>query len=152
MKLLDCWADHFLSLGKSQSIHNTVLQTSERNVNEYICQHQSKGATTSLIPTCLLRKLNMQFMHSLKRGRSGCFDGLSPEHLKFSGPVFRNWLCQIYNQICQLEMIPKCFKHGIIILVHKGKGRDPLLKKNYRGISPLLVSCLKFLRSFSKRE
>ena len=74
-------------------------------------------------------------IHSLKSGRSGGFDGLSPEHLKFSGPVFRNWLCQIYNQICQLEMIPKCFKHGIIIPAYKGKGRDPLLKNNYRGIT-----------------
>ena len=74
-------------------------------------------------------------IHLLKSGRSGGFDGLSQEHLKFSGPVFRNWLCQIYNQICLLEKIPKCFKHGIIIPAHKGNGRDLLLKKNNRGIT-----------------
>ena len=71
----------------------------------------------------------------LKHGRASGPDGVSPEHLRFSGQVFQNWLCQIYNHICQHEEIPKCFKHGIIIPVFKGKGRDPLLKKNYRGIT-----------------
>ena len=71
----------------------------------------------------------------LKQGRASGPDGVSPEHLRFSGPVFQNWLCQIYNNICQHEEIPKCFKHGIIIPVFKGKERDPLLKENYRGIT-----------------
>ena len=75
----------------------------------------------------------MEFaIHHLKRNRAGGPDMISPEHLKFSGPVFRNWLCQIYNNICQLEQIPQCFKHGP---AYKGKGRDPLLKKSYRGIT-----------------
>ena len=56
-------------------------------------------------------------------------------HLKFSGPVFRIWLCYIYNSICQLECIPQCFKDGVIIPVFKGKGKDPLQTKSYRGIS-----------------
>ena len=62
-------------------------------------------------------------------------DMISPEHLKLSDPVFRNWLCQIYNHICQVERIPQCFKHGIITPAYEGKGRDPLLNKSYRGIT-----------------
>ena len=69
-------------------------------------------------------------IHHLKQNRAGGHDIISPEHLKFSGPVFRNWLCQIYNNICQLERIPQCFKHGIIIPAYKG-----LLKMSYRGIT-----------------
>ena len=44
------------------------------------------------------------------------------------------------NQICQLGQIPQCFKHGVIIPAFKGKGRDPLLKKNYRGINLTTVT------------
>ena len=33
------------------------------------------------------------------------------------------------------EQIPKCFKHGVIIPAFKGKGSDPLVKKNYKGIT-----------------
>ena len=36
--------------------------------------------------------------------------------------------------ICQLECIPQCFNDGVIIPVFKGKGKDPLQTKSYRGI------------------
>ena len=51
----------------------------------------------------------------LKRNRTGGPDNVSPEDLEFSGPVLKNWLCQIYNHICQMEHNPQCFKQGIII-------------------------------------
>ena len=41
----------------------------------------------------------------------------------------------MYNSICDLEQIPDCFKHGIIVPAFKGKGRDPLLVNSYRGIT-----------------
>ena len=45
------------------------------------------------------------------------------------------WLCQILNHICKFEQIPDSFEHGIIIPAFKGKGRDPLLRKSYRGVT-----------------
>ena len=71
----------------------------------------------------------------LKLERSGGPDNLSPEHLRFCGPVCTNWLCKAYNSICDLEQIPDCFKHGIIVPAFKGKGRDPLHVNSYRGIT-----------------
>lgn len=50
-----------------------------------------------------------------------------------------------YNHICQLEPIPKCFKDGVVIPVFKGKGRDPLLTKNCRGISLTSILTKVFL-------
>ena len=88
----------------------------------------------------------------LKRNHAGGPDALSPEHLKYSGPIFRNWLCQIYNHICHLERIPQCFKHGIVIPAYKGKGRDPLLKKSYRGITLTSVLVTKYLNLSSWKE
>ena len=45
-----------------------------------------------------------------------------------------NYAIIMLNQICQLEQIPQCLKHGVIIPAFKGKGRESLLK-NYRGIT-----------------
>ena len=70
----------------------------------------------------------------LKLKRSGGPDNVLPEHLRYCGPVCMNWLCKVYNSICDLELIPDCFKHGIIVPAFKGKGKDPLLVNSYRGI------------------
>ena len=35
-------------------------------------------------------------IRKLKRDHAGGHDNISPEHLKFSGPVFQNWLCHNY--------------------------------------------------------
>ena len=74
-------------------------------------------------------------MQHLRQGRAGGPDGVSPELLKHSGPVFQNWLCQIYNHTCQLEQIPQCFKNDIVIPAFKGKGHDPLHVKSYRRVT-----------------
>ena len=63
----------------------------------------------------------------LKSKQAGGPDNLSPEHLKFAGPVFVNWLYQVTNCICELEQIPPCFKQDIVIPAYKGEGHGPLL-------------------------
>ena len=65
-----------------------------------------------------VEEVECTFYH-LIQNQAGRPDMISPEHLKFSGSVFTNWLCQIYNHICQVERIPHCFKHGIIIPAYK---------------------------------
>ena len=131
--LLDSWADHFHLLSQSQSVSNESLQESERKVNYHLSA--SFDESDNVLDTEFIIEEILHAIHRLKFGRAGGPDGVSPEHLRFSGSVFQNWLCQIYNHICQLEQIPRCFKHGIIIPAFKGKGRDPLLKKNYRGVT-----------------
>ena len=74
-------------------------------------------------------------MKYLKLERSDGPDNLSPEHLRLCGPVCTNWLCKAYNSICDLEQIPDCFKHGIIVPAFKGKRRDPLRVNSYHGIT-----------------
>ena len=71
----------------------------------------------------------------LKTRRSGGADGLLAEHLKHGGPVLTLWLKRIFNTIIHLEQIPSSFKLGMIVPVHKGKGHDPLICNNYRGIT-----------------
>ena len=131
--LLECWADHFDLLGQSHSPSNESLQESERKVKDYLLA--SYDECDKVLDTEFNVEEILHAIQCLKQRRAGGPDGISPEHLKFSGPIFQTWLCQIYNHICQLEQIPECFKRGIIIPAFKGKGRDPLLKKNYRGVT-----------------
>ena len=42
---------------------------------------------------------------------------------------------RVNNEITRLERIPPSLKETVIVPVYKGKGRDPLLANNYRGIS-----------------
>ena len=59
---------------------------------------------------------------------------LSPQHLIFAGPLLKSWLCKVFNTIVNFEAIPSQFKVCIIVPIYKGKGKDPLLSGNYRGI------------------
>ena len=132
-ELLDCWADHFCSLGQSQSNSNDHLKLSKLNIDSILTTSFSEY--DGILDTDIEGEEVEVSIRHLKRNHAGGPDALSPEHLKYSGPIFRNWLCQIYKHICHLERIPQCFKHGIVIPAYKGKGRDPLLKKSYRGIT-----------------
>ena len=55
-----------------------------------------------------------------------------PEHIIYGGDYLVIWLKKVFNQ---LERIPSSLKDTIIVPIYKGKGKDPLLAKNYRGIS-----------------
>ena len=131
--LLECWADHFHHLGQSQSISNESLQEFEKRVKDHSSSSYSED--DNVLGTEFDVEEIQHAIQRLRWGRAGGPDGVSPEHLKHSGPVFQNWLCQIYNHICRLEQIPQCFKHGIVIPAFKGKGRDPLHMKSYRGVT-----------------
>ena len=131
--LLKCWADHFSSLGQSQSHSNDSLKKSQLFINDLASE--SLSSCDNILYSEIDEEEVDFAIRRLKKNRAGGADNISPEHLKFSGTVFRKWLCYIFNCICQLEHIPQCFKDGIIIPVFKGKGKDPLLTKNYRGIT-----------------
>ena len=81
----------------------------------------------------------------LKSGKCGGIDGLVPEHLKHGGAYTVKWLVWIFNSIITLEDLPPCLKCGVVTPVFKGKGRDPLIPSNYRGItvSSVIAKCLE---------
>ena len=71
----------------------------------------------------------------LKQGKSPGPDGILPEHIIHSGPIFKLWLKKIFNYIISLEVVPQSFSNTTIVPIYKGKGRDPMQTSNYRGIS-----------------
>ena len=71
----------------------------------------------------------------LKRGKSSGPDGIIPEHILFGGQNLRLWLINIFNAIINLESVPPCLTDAIIVPIYKGKGKNPNLTSNYRGIT-----------------
>ena len=67
--------------------------------------------------------------------KSGGVDCLDPEHIYFGGDALNLWLKKVFNRIVSLEKVPDFLNDGLIIPVHKGKGKDPFLPGNYRGIT-----------------
>ena len=67
--------------------------------------------------------------------KSGGIDSLDPEHIYLGGATLRLWLKKIFNRIIALEQIPTSLNEGLIIPVHKGKGKDPFQPGSYRGIT-----------------
>ena len=65
----------------------------------------------------------------------GDLNSLDPEHICFGGETLRLWLKKIFNRIIALEQIPSTLNEGLIIPVHKGKGKDPFKPESYRGIT-----------------
>ena len=74
-------------------------------------------------------------------------DGILPEHVIHSGPIFKLWLKKIFNCIIHLEAVPPSLLDAIIVPIYKGKGRNPLLPSNYRGISltPVIGKLFKYI-------
>ncbi|XP_063957544.1 uncharacterized protein LOC135154650 [Lytechinus pictus] len=87
----------------------------------------------------------------LKSGKAGGVDHISPKHVKFSGPITRLVLVQIYNSILFHCHMPSNFKTSLILPIHKGKWKSPTDPSNYRGISLTTVFC-KILELLIKPE
>ena len=79
-------------------------------------------------------------LKKLKLGKAAGHDGVQAEHLKYGGPILRDWILQICNAITELEHVPDFLKTGIITPLYKGGGKDPLDTHSYRGI--MLTSVL----------
>ena len=77
----------------------------------------------------------------LKRNQAGGADNVSPEHLKFSGPVFR--IIAYASKTIFLN-----FSRMVYVPVFKGKGKDPKISEAYLPLqssqmsfkSPLLIA------------
>ena len=105
--LLNCWADHFHSLGQSQGNSNEHLHLSQQRVSQL--QTASHNEYDVLDTTIGVEEVEFA-IRKLTEGRASGHDNISPEHFKFCGSFLKNWLCHIYNRICQLEQIPKCLQ------------------------------------------
>ena len=76
---------------------------------------------------------------SLNKGKASGKDGVTAEHLIYAGRGMLMVLCRVYNHVRLSEYIPVCYRVGVQVHLHKGKGVCPLDPNSYRGITLLSV-------------
>ena len=139
--LLECWRDHFCSIGKSKLsgenpsnvIGSNLLYQSSFVNEDYVLDYD---ITLEEVEAAV---------RSLRNGKSCGIDDVSAEHLKYGGPTIPVWLKRIFNAVLTLEEIPSSLNNGLVIPIYKGKGRDPLNPNSYRGITvtSVIAKCLE---------
>ena len=57
------------------------------------------------------------------------------------------WLRNILNAVVKLEVIPEVLKRGVMVLVYKAGGKDPLCIDSYWGITltSMVAKVIEFL-------
>ena len=137
-ELRTCWMNYFANLAQSQTSKSELDQNDSDTVNMEAMSH----GFDDLVLDCPINTEDIESaLRKLKTRRSGGADG------KNEGPTLIVWLERIFNTMIHLEQIPSSFKLGMIVPVHKGKGRDPQVCNNYRGITltSVLSKCLEVI-------
>jgi len=120
--VLKKWAEHFSILSEFQysldsSCHAQSLFQMEATT------YQESDFVLDL--PFVVEEIETAFHHH----SSGSHDQLSPSHLSYSGPLFKNWICKIFNAIVSLEEIPPSFRDGIVLPTYKNKGKIPSYRR-----------------------
>ncbi|XP_063959280.1 uncharacterized protein LOC135154962 [Lytechinus pictus] len=114
----------------------------------YDCEEPSKPSaelktnTSSILETALITSKELDnAIFSLKRGKASGPDDISPEHLLYLGETARRLIVLIYNSFLAASYTPQSLKDGLVLPLHKGKGKNPRDPKNYRGITLTSTLC-----------
>ena len=67
-------------------------------------------------------------------------DGITNEHIKFSGPETISCLTKLFNAVVRCGEVPVSWKRGLIVPLHKGPGKPKESCNSYRPVA--LLSCL----------
>ena len=91
------WATHFESLGTSKLPESAPLQDLQSRLTYY--QSTSLQNEDSVLESEIdIMEIDTE-IGKLKQGKSPVPDGILPEHIIHSGPIFKLWLKKIFNYI-----------------------------------------------------
>ena len=134
--VLNVWKSHFVGLGTpkmdAQFDHGHFVHVTEQ-VQLYNC---SSDVDTFLRDPFSEEEVGAA-LKKLNKGKASGIDGISAEHLCYGGQPMVRFLCTLYNCVRELEYIPKGFRLGVQVPLHKGKDACPLDPNSYRGITLL---------------
>ncbi|XP_041472747.1 uncharacterized protein LOC121422011 [Lytechinus variegatus] len=139
------WQLYFASLS-STNMTDTLPDESISNVSEgcstYIdpfCNYGTDGESSGSIH---LTSVDIdEAIKLLKSGKAAGIDNISAEHIQNLGDTARRLLLALFNSFLLHAYCPKAFQEGLILPLHKGKGKDPHDPRNYRGITLTSVLC-----------
>jgi len=90
-------------------------------------------------------------INSLPNNKSASHDNITYEHLKYGGDLLTLLIVRLFNEILKREHLPRGFKSGLTVTLHKGKGKSFSDPNNYRAISLLPVVYKLFEKLLHKR-
>ena len=131
--LLTIWVDHFQKLAESQ------LRDTPTNEKMKFLEMQSHMNEEFLLDTSFTAEEVSRAIAKLKKRKAPGPDGLVAEHLIAGGQAVVIWLMRILNTVVELETIPEFLKRGIVVLVYKGGGKDPMKVLTTIEVSLLLL-------------
>ena len=139
--ILKGWCDYFRKLytfSNDINYDDGFKNDVENDVNEYLKASDMNYISKYLTNVVTYNEL-AEIISSLPNAKSASIDNLTYEHIKYGGKVLTECLVQLFNAIIQAEQVPKSFKEGITVTLHKGSGKPKTDPNNYRAISLLPV-------------
>ena len=135
-EVVKVWKDHFSNLCApdmnkvSDLVHHQMVSDS---VKDWYAQNDDGFAFREPLTYNEMSKA-IQYLNS---GKSPGYDEVTAEHLKLAGEELIEVLTRLFNQILNIEHIPKNFRIGTQVPIYKGKNLCSLDPNNYRGITLL---------------
>jgi len=74
-----------------------------------------------------------------QKNRAPGSDGITAKIIKAAWPVIKVDLHRLVNECLEKETFPNCWKHAAVVIIMKGKNKDPMKPKSYRPVSLLPV-------------
>ena len=142
--IADHFCDHFAKLAVSSAsspLRNAASDVSRIEVTSFL-------SYDNILDYEILVEEIEGALKTIKLGKSEGVDCLDPEYIYFGGDALKLWLKKTFNRIVSLEKVPDSLNEGLIIPVHKGKGKDPFLPGNYRGITLSFFCHQQALRNY----
>ena len=135
-EILDVWQLHFATLGtpaESDNFDHEFYVMVNNKLDEYNASREIDDFSREEISYDEVRK-GITFLNA---GKAPGLDGVTKEHLTYAGAGMINIISLLFNMILVTEYIPKNFREGVQIPLHKGKNMSTLDVNNYRGITLL---------------
>lgn len=74
-----------------------------------------------------------------QKNRAPGADGITAKIIRAAWPVIKEDLHRLINECLDKEIFPNCWKHAVVVILIKGKNKDPMKPKSYRPVSLLPV-------------
>lgn len=86
--------------------------------------------------------INMEELRQIvwkQKNRAPGSDGITAKIIKAAWPVIKEDFHRLVNECLEKVTFPNCWKHAAVVIIIKGKNKDPMKPKSYRPVSLLPV-------------
>ena len=142
-EVLDVWREHFGNLctpsDNPEYDQNHFNQVNSKVEEWFKLEDKDEFLNTDFS----IREINEAIV-KLNIGKAPGSDRITSEHLKHGGEMLVDLLVILYNWVIKIEYIPRSFREGIQVPLHKGKNTPTTNPDNFRGINLISTFCKLF--------